>query len=116
MSRVRLYVDEDASERSVVDGLIRAGIDVLTAEAAGNLGVVDDLQLQYAASDKRAIYTLNTGDFARLHTVYLATRRDHSGILVIPRQRYRAGEKFRRLLALISSVEAEDLQNQLRFL
>jgi hypothetical protein len=116
MSRVRLYVDEDASERSVVDGLMRAGIDVLTAEAAGNLGVADHLQLQYAASDGRAIYTLNAGDFARLHTGYLTTGREHAGVIVIPRQRYGVGEKLRRLLNLINAVEAENLRNQLRFL
>jgi hypothetical protein len=49
-------------------------------------------------------------------TLSLAHRRDHSGILIIPRQRYSVGEKIRRLMQLIDATSAEEMRNWLEFL
>ncbi|HJS06874.1 MAG TPA: hypothetical protein VJ809_04415, partial [Pirellulales bacterium] len=62
------------------------------------------------------IYSLNVGDFCRLHTEFLARGRDHSGIVIIPRQRYSVGEKVRRLRELIDSTSSEEMRNRLEFL
>jgi hypothetical protein len=104
MSEVRLYVDEDAGEAAVVQGLLARGFDVLTTADADRLGATDPEQLRFAAEHGRAIYTFNASDFARLHSEYLQNGIDHAGIIVIPEQRYSIGEKIRRLAGLLSGM------------
>jgi hypothetical protein len=116
MSQIRLYVDEDASEHSVVKALRNRGIDVITALDAGMSGAADEAHLAFAISQGRIIYSLNVGHFCRLHGEFLAQNRDHSGIILIPKQRYSIGEKVRRLMQLIDSSSAEEMRNRLEFL
>ena len=96
MSEIRLYVDEDAAEHAVVQGLRARGVDVLTTAEADRLGSSDEEQLAFAIAQHRTIYTFNVGDFARLHTDYLDQELDHTGIILIPDQRYSIGEKIKR--------------------
>ena len=42
MSQIKLYVDEDAAEHSVIRALRNRGIDVITALDAGMSGVSDE--------------------------------------------------------------------------
>jgi hypothetical protein len=116
MSQARLYIDEDAEERAVVDGLRTHGIDVLTVVEACMEGEPDDTQLVFAASQGRVLYTLNVEDFCRLHSEFLSAGQAHAGIAVTPRQRYSIGEKIRRLTELVASITAEDMRNRLEFL
>jgi hypothetical protein len=41
---------------------------------------------------------------------------EHSGIILVPLQRYSIGEQLRGLLKLISQKSSEDMMNQLVFL
>ena len=116
MSRIRLYVDEDAAEHAVVDGLRNRGVDVVTILEVGMTSATDEEQLDFAALQGRSIYTLNVDDFCRLHSQLLSEGREHAGVIVIPRQRYSVGEKIRRLMELIDSVTAEEMRNRLEFL
>ena len=116
MSAAKLYVDEDAAESAVVRALRQQGIDVLTVLEAGLDSLRDDDQLRFAASAGRTLYSLNVGDFARLHQQFRARREEHAGIILIPRQRYSIGEKIRRLQKLLESTDAEALRNSLHFL
>jgi hypothetical protein len=59
MSEVRLYVDEDAAEHAVVQGLRARGIDVLTTIEANRCETDDEDQLTFASAQGRAIYTFN---------------------------------------------------------
>jgi hypothetical protein len=43
-------------------------------------------------------------------------QRPHAGIIVAPQQRYAVGEELRRLLRLIGTVSAEEMQNRVEFL
>jgi DNA-binding transcriptional MerR regulator len=116
MSGTRLYVDEDASEHAVVLGLRARGVELQTTAEADRLGSSDSDQLAYAAEQRRAIYTFNAGDFARLHREYLEQGRQHHGIIVIPDQRYSVGEKIRRLAKFLNAVTAEALVNRMEYL
>lgn len=112
MNKPKLFVDEDACEEAVVLALRRLRIDVLTVLDVGRAGIDDDDQLRFASSLGRAIYSLN----ARLHREFVSRGAEHSGIIVIPRQRYSIGEKIRRLRQLLDSTDAESLKNSLHFL
>lgn len=116
MSAIRLYVDEDASEHAVIRGLRARGVDIVTTAEADRLGTSDSEQLDFAVGQNRAIYTFNTGDFARLHREYLEQGRDHHGIVVIPDQRCSVGEKIRRVARLVASVNAADMVNRIEYL
>jgi hypothetical protein len=116
MSELQLYVDEDSCELAVMHALRARGFDLLTAMDAGKLATTDAEQLDFATQMGRAIYTLNVGDFARLHRDYLLAGKEHSGIIAIPEQRYSVGEKIRRLAKLLSTVPAEDMRNQMEYL
>ncbi|NER48789.1 MAG: hypothetical protein F6J92_19255 [Symploca sp. SIO1A3] len=116
MSELLLYVDEDAGENAVIEGLRSRNIDVLTTIEAGRLGSNDPSQLEFASSIGRSIYTFNVSDFARLHNNYLRQNKTHAGIIVIPDQRYSIGEKVRYLASFISCTSAEAMVNRLEFL
>lgn len=114
--QIRLYIDEDAMARALVQGLRARGIDVTTVVEEGMTGEDDPVQLEYAASQERVFYTFNVGDFCRLHAEYLSQGKNHPGIIVVYRQRYSVGEQLKRLLNLIKTRSAEEMKNALHFL
>jgi hypothetical protein len=114
--KLSLYLDEDSMARSVVAALRARGADVLTVIEAGLRGKDDQVQLQWAATKRRAIYTFNVSDCCRLHQQYLENGTEHAGIIVVPRQRYTVKQQIRLLLNVVKTKSAEDMQNRLLFL
>jgi Domain of unknown function (DUF5615) len=115
MSDVRLYIDEDAMDRRLVESLRGRGVDLTTAGETETTGFSDEAQLVLATGQGRVFYTFNVGDFCQLHGQFLADGRDHAGIIVSP-QDYAIGEQMRRLLKLMATRSAESMVNQLVFL
>lgn len=116
VNEIPLYIDEDASRNSFVVGLRRLNFDVVTTAEAGNLGLADSEQLIWSTKHYRTIYTFNVKDYCRLHKIYMRDNKNHSGIIVVPRQRYSVGEQLKGLQKLIASISLEEVQNQLLFL
>jgi hypothetical protein len=116
MSQIRLYIDEDATQKSVIAGLLRQGVDVLTVADVKLFALDDEQQLEWSTSNGRVIYTLNAEDFARLHSEFIATGRSHGGILTFPKQRHSVGEKIRRIKKLIDSISAEEMVDRMEYL
>lgn len=114
--QIRLYVDEDAMARAVVQGLRARGIDVITVLDAGMSEQDDRAQLEYAAAQGRVLYTFNVGHFYQLHSEYLTQGKSHAGIILVYRQRYSIGEQIRRLLRVINTKSAEEMKNDIHFL
>jgi len=101
-----LYLDEDSSRHQLIWALRARGFDVLTSFEAGMNAQTDDAQLGLAASEGRLLLTANVRDFAQIHWDWLCQGRTHSGIMLVPQQRYSTGEIVRRLLrAAASGVE-----------
>ncbi len=115
LSQIRLYLDEDILERSLIKALRNAGIDVSTTAESNNLSCTDEDQLIWATAQRRVIYTFNVGDFCYLHKIYMEEGRNHSGIL-IGKQSYSIGEQLRGFLKLISLKTAEEMICQQQFL
>jgi hypothetical protein len=57
--RIRLYFDEDSARHSLVRELRFRGADLVTAMEAGMAGRADGEQLEWAASNGRALYSFN---------------------------------------------------------
>lgn len=114
--RIRLYLDEDAMSRSLARELRARGIGVTTALAERMLGEDDVTQIEFAHAEGRVIYTYNVADFYRLHTQYLSEGKPHSGIILVHQKRFALGEQIRRVLKLVTTLSAEDMQSRAEFL
>jgi predicted nuclease of predicted toxin-antitoxin system len=53
---IRFHLDEDV-DPAIAHGLRQLGIDVTTSQDAGLLGVPDEIQLAYARSAGRVLFT-----------------------------------------------------------
>ncbi len=114
--KIALYFDEDSQDSDLVRALRLRGVDVLTAAEAGRNGLRDDEQLELATADGRVLYSYNSRDFFRLHGLFLKQGKTHAGIILAPQQQFSVGEQARRLLRLIGTKSAEEMQNEIEFL
>jgi hypothetical protein len=116
VSQPRLYLDEDAMRRSLAFGLRARNVDVLTAADAGMIQRSDEDHLSTACASERVLFTFNVADYCVLHQAWMVQGRFHAGIIVAAQQRYSASEELRRLMRIIGSVSAAEMQNRLEFL
>ena len=114
--RIRLYFDEDTVQHALVSALRKRGIDVLTALDAKMLKAPDDRQLEFAAAQARVIYSYNVRDFCRLHTEWLTESKSHSGIVLAKQKQFAIGEQMKRLIRIVNSQSAEEMENRLEFI
>jgi hypothetical protein len=110
---IKFYFDEDVSV-GIVNNLRNRGFDVLCARDVAMLGRDDDAQLKLAVSQGRAFVTHNRHDFEVRHHRYLDEGARHHGI-VIAKRRSRDEITVARLLDLLNSVTADEMQMQLRY-
>jgi hypothetical protein len=110
---IHMYFDEDVSA-GIVENLRTRGFDVLSALDADTLGKSDDDQMLYAVSLHRAVVTHNRVDFEKQHTKFLESGMKHYGVIIVRRRK--DAEVVSKLLALLDSVTAEEMQNQLRYI
>src|SRR6184192_976159 len=103
--QLRLYLDEDASSRSLVRGLRARGLDVLTAIQAGKLQTDDPSQLEFASQNGRVLYTYNVSDFYHLHTAWAAQGKSHAGIILVAQSRFTIGEQLQTCWRAVSKVK-----------
>ena len=110
---IDLYLDEDVNV--VLADLLRArGFRVTTTQAAGQVGMTDENQLAFAASQRKAIMTHNRVHFEALAKRYYEERKTHSGIIIAVRRHPK--ELSKRVLVLMDSVTADEIENQVRYI
>ena len=115
MSQIRLYLDEDSLDQSLLRALRARQIDILTVQDNNTYGRTDLEQLRLATQQNRVLYSHNIRDFCQLHTEFITNGKNHSGIALLA-QDYSVGEQVRAILEFVTNNTAEDLQNQLQFL
>jgi hypothetical protein len=110
---IDLYLDEDVNV--LIGDLIRArGFRVTTTQAAGQIGTTDENQLAFATSQRKAILTHNRVHFESLALRYFEKKKAHSGIIIAVRRPPK--ELSRRILILLDSVTADEIENQIRYI
>lgn len=115
---IRLYLDEDSQDRSLLRALRARNIDAIAVQETqteGLEGLIDVEQLRLATKQRRVLYSHNIGDFYQLHTEFIASGEKHSGIALLV-QNYSVGEQVRAILEFISNKTAEEMESQLEFL
>jgi hypothetical protein len=113
---IRIYIDEDAARRGLVNALRSRGVTVLTAWEAGLNGDPDEQQLAYATERECVLYSHNASDFCRLHTEWIGAGREHGGMILAPQQRFSIGEQLRRILLVREAASAESMRSRVEFL
>jgi len=113
---IRLYFDEDSMRRAIVNALRARGMDVRTALDAGMIDRADELHLEHASSEGRALFSFNVRDFYQLHSTLIREGKSHSGIIVARQQAYSVGELMRRILRLSAARTPEQMQDTIEFL
>lgn len=110
---IHIYLDEDVD--ILVASLLRSrGFNATTAQQARQLGKSDAEQLEYANSQESAILTHNRIDFENLARNYFDTGKSHSGIIIAVRKPY--PEIMRRLLIILDSTMADEMENQILYI
>ena len=72
MNQIRLYVDEDSFDKSLIAAFRSADLDVITVADVSKQSYSDEDQLIWAAEQERVIYSYNRRDFCRLHKEFLS--------------------------------------------
>jgi nucleoside-triphosphatase THEP1 len=111
-----LFLDEDSMDRDLVRGLRRNGLDIVTVAEADRRRLSDEEQLIFAADQRRALYTANVPDFARLHRHWLARDRHHAGLIMLVDQRTPLGAQIRALVRLTNTLDVPAMQDRVEFL
>lgn len=110
---IDLYLDEDVDV--LVARLVRArGFTAQTTLEAGQLRASNAQQLAYAAGQRKALLTHNRVDFEVSHNTYVASGRQHGGLIIAKRRP--AHEVASRLLLLLNRVTADEMDGQLRYI
>ncbi len=107
---IRIYLDE-MMDVQLAAALCRLGYDATDTHSKGNDHLFDDEQLRYAASQGRAILTVNFGDFARHHADFLQRRESHEGIILVPERPLR--ELLKRLRKHLDTVAPDQQRNNM---
>jgi hypothetical protein len=108
---IALYTDADV-HGGLATQIRRRGFDVLSAYEAGNASLDDPDQLEYAVSQRRAILTCNIKDFVPLLEEWWRAGRKHYGVIVS--EQIPIGEMLRRVLRLLNTVSADEMENGFR--
>ncbi len=109
----KLHLNEHLSWH-LAEQLRKHGFDVTSTIELGMLAEDDAKQLEFAASQQRAIVSINHRHFAPLHEHYMAEGKEHWGIILSTEESVHVYR--RRLLRLLNTLSAEDLKNEIRWL
>ena len=113
MEKIRLYIDEDLSDRLAV-ALRSRGFDVISAHEVGMRGKSDKEQLDYASKHNRVILTRNVRHFVTLQRDFYKNELFHKGIVVTDYLPLK--ELVRRITKFLNENRPEEMDNHLDWL
>jgi predicted nuclease of predicted toxin-antitoxin system len=80
---MRIYLDDNLTDRTLAALLVEAGHTVVQPAAAGLTGASDPRHLEYAIRQGLAVLTSDRDDFRDLHQLVLTSGGGHPGIMVV---------------------------------
>ena len=105
-----MYLNENLSDE-IAQRLRMNDIDAVSSHETGMDAREDDEQLQFAVAQGRAIVSINKKDYRRLNARYKANGWEHEGIILS--RDIDHSIIYKRLLRLVSSLQAEDIRNRI---
>lgn len=107
---IRFHLDENVSN-AIAIALRSRGIDLTTTSEEGLMAAPDEVQLEFALSQGRVIFTQDT-DFLRIHAAGVA----HAGIVYCQQGSRSIGEIVRGLILIWELIESEEMVGCVEFL
>jgi predicted nuclease of predicted toxin-antitoxin system len=108
--KIKFHLDENV-RNAVAQGLKRRGIDVTTTPEKSLVGVSDKVQLEFAISQNRVIFTQDT-DFLRMNQF----NSDHCGIVYSYQGNKSIGEIIKGLILIWELLELSDMFGKVEFI
>jgi hypothetical protein len=113
MSKPKLHLDADASQKALLEALLKRGHGATRTPQPGlPLDADDDLQLLWATIQGRIIFTHNIRDFIHKTDQYP----NHAGILLGHRSSFSLSDLVRLLDLVLTTTSTEDWISQVRWL
>ena len=113
MSKPKLHLDADASQKALIEALLKYGHDVTRTPQPGlPLDADDDYQLLWATVQGRIIFTHNIRDFIHKNERYPY----HGGTLLAHRSSYNLTDLIRLLDRALTTTSAEEWTGHVRWL
>ncbi len=100
---------------AITAGLLRRGIDVITAREDGSDRLDDDLLLDRARELDRVLFSQDR-DLLRIANEWLKSGRDFAGLLYAHPLSITIGQAIRDLELIVQALDPEDLRNRIEFL
>ena len=113
MEKIKLYIDEDLTDRLAV-ALRSRGYDVISAHEVNMRGKTDKEQLEFAVKNKRVILTRNVKHFVALQREYFKHGLLHNGILVTDYLSLK--ELIRRIIRFLNRKTMSEMESCLEWL
>ncbi|MBI4688674.1 MAG: DUF5615 family PIN-like protein [Nitrospirae bacterium] len=113
MEKIRLYIDEDLTDRLAV-ALRSRGFDVISAHEVDMRGRTDKEQLEYATKNNRVILTRNIKHFINLQREYYKNGLLHNGMVVTDYLPLK--ELIRRITKFLNERHPGEMKNRLDWL
>ena len=108
---IALYTDADV-HGGLAAQIRRRGFDAISAYEVGNAALDDSDQLEYAVSQRRTILTCNARHFEPLFEKWWQAGHKHYGVIVS--EQVPIGEMLRRVMRLLDTVSADEIENGYR--
>lgn len=107
---VQFFMDQHIPA-AVTRGLVRHGVNVLTAQDAQTCGLTDADQLAFATTEQRVIVTFDP-DYLALHRSGVS----HGGIAWCPAQKHGIGQLIQALLLIHGVLDRDSMRNHVEYL
>jgi len=105
---MNLYLDENIPV-VLCTALAAHGVDCLTTQQAGNLGLSDVQQLAFATTEGRSLVTFNRKDFLPLVQRWQESTHTHAGLILS--KELPVPELLRRFRKFLHQHQTDDLTN-----
>jgi predicted nuclease of predicted toxin-antitoxin system len=108
--KIKFHLDENVNN-AIAQGLRRRDIDVTTTPEQSLIGVSDEVQLKFALSQNRVIFTQDT-DFLRMNKM----NTNHYGIVYCSQGNKSIGEIIKGLILIWELLESSEIVGNVEFL
>jgi hypothetical protein len=112
---IAFYTDENVDQR-IIRGLRRRGVDVLTAQEAGLLGTLPDVQhLEFAVARGRALLTADT-DLLEIADQWNTQGRQYEGVVFYHQRWTSVGQVVREAHVIAHRLDPNGLRARVVFI
>lgn len=107
---IKFHLDENVSN-AIANGLRMRGIDVTTTPEQKLIAVSDDIQLKFAFSQERVVFTQDI-DFLRINRQGV----NHLGIVYCPQQTKSIGQIIQGIVLIWELLTPEEMIDHIEYL